>query len=111
MRFRLTTLLAATFTAALLLWANFHKREIDPVMWEDGREFKAGWYLRPGYAQGWPVTVYEERNYSSDHRVYWQPWAIALNAAFGFGLVLAVAHGVERLERKRARQKQERLKA
>lgn len=117
MRFRLTTLLAATFTAALLLGANFHKREIDlsdlSSMVQRNRWAERGSFESLNFAQGFPVVVYAVvTNSDGQYRlIAWEPWAILNNAIIGLVAVAAVAFVVEWLERKRARQNQGRLKA
>ncbi|GMV80675.1 MAG: hypothetical protein AMXMBFR7_18590 [Planctomycetota bacterium] len=112
MRFRLTTLLAATFTAALLLGANVHPREATFRSWklkDDG--VTVIFYTTAGSAYGWPEVVYEKFYLEEGLRVYRDPWAIAVNLAFGLAAVGMVTFLVERLEIRRERKNQERMKA
>lgn len=110
MRFRLTTLLTATLTAALLMWANFHERQAAVKRWQH-EALDVTIHTTSGSAYGWPAVVYKESYLEDGRRIYRQRWAIAVNLAFGLAAVGIVAYLVERLERRRARQNQERLKA
>ncbi|MBE7465641.1 MAG: hypothetical protein HS116_19375 [Planctomycetes bacterium] len=101
MRYRLTTLLAATFAAAVLLGLNLFEWETSRAGWHEGSEWEMGLFVPASWSMGWPAVVHEVSHWSNGRRVYFQPWAIAVNAAFGLAVVGAVGAGAEWLARRK----------